>query len=73
MMTRNCRVIQTTKLVLRYSANSSSSEWVVSGTTPKMAMRTAPPAMRKVPRIRYFEKRSPSSTRAKNAFQRSET
>ena len=40
---------------------------------PKIAMRTAPPAMRIVPIIIHGEKTSPSSKRAKKAFHRSET
>jgi len=51
----------------------SSSEWVGSGTVPKIAMRTAPPAMRKVPRIIQRENTSPRMKHAKNAFQRRET
>lgn len=51
----------------------SSSEWVGSGTVPKIAMRTAPPAMRKVPRIIQRENTSPRMKHAKNAFHRRET
>lgn len=36
-------------------------------------MRTAPPAMRTVPRIIHGEKVSPSKSLAKKAFQRSDT
>jgi hypothetical protein len=51
----------------------SSSEWVGSGTMPKIAMRTAPPAMRRVPRIIQRENTSPRMKQAKNAFHRRET
>ena len=44
-----------------------------SGTMPKTAMRTAPPAMSIVPMIIHGENTSPRSRRAKNAFHRSET
>jgi len=40
---------------------------------PKIAMRTAPPAMRRVPRIIQRENTSPSMKQAKNAFHRRET
>lgn len=40
---------------------------------PKMAMRTAPPAIRRVPINIQGEKTSPRSRRAKKAFQRRET
>ena len=51
----------------------SSSECVGSGTIPKMAIRTAPPAMRRVPRTIQREKTSPRMKRAKRAFHSSET
>jgi hypothetical protein len=51
----------------------SSSEWENSGTMPKIAMRTAPPAMRRVPRIIQREITSPRMKQAKNAFHRRET
>ena len=51
----------------------SSRECVGSGTMPKTAIRTAPPAMRRVPRTIHGEKTSPRSSRAKKAFQRRET
>jgi hypothetical protein len=40
---------------------------------PKIAMRTAPPAMRRVPRIIHRENTSPRMKQAKNAFHRRET
>jgi hypothetical protein len=40
---------------------------------PKIAMRTAPPAMRRVPRIIQREITSPRMKQAKNAFHRRET
>lgn len=40
---------------------------------PKIAMRTAPPAIRKVPMNIHGEKTSPRSKRAKKAFHNSET
>jgi hypothetical protein len=40
---------------------------------PKIAMRTAPPAMRRVPRIIQRENASPRMKQAKNAFHRRET
>lgn len=46
---------------------------VGSGTMPKIAMRTAPPAMRKVPKIIQRENTSPRIKQAKNAFHRRET
>jgi hypothetical protein len=46
---------------------------VGSGTIPKMAMRTAPPAIAIVPNIMYGLKTSPSNRRAKNAFHKSDT
>ena len=55
------------------SMSRSSKEWVGSGTMPKMAMRTAPPAMSSVPKSIHIEKTSPRSIRAKNAFHSSET
>jgi hypothetical protein len=55
------------------SANKSSSERVGSGTIPNIAMSTAPPAMRIVPRTIHGENTSPRIIRAKNAFHRSET
>jgi hypothetical protein len=51
----------------------SSSECVGSGTIPKMAMRTAPPAMRRVPRIIQSENTSPRMKQAKNSFHKRET
>ncbi len=51
----------------------SSSECDGSGTMPNSAMRTAPPAMRMVPRSIHGEKTSPRRILAKNAFQRRET
>ena len=51
----------------------ASREWVGSGTMPKMAMRTAPPAMSSVPKSIHIEKTSPRSIRAKKAFHSSET
>lgn len=53
--------------------NRSSRECVGSGTIPKTAIRTAPPAMKSVPRTIQIEKASPRSIRAKNAFHSSET
>jgi hypothetical protein len=41
----------------------SSSEWANSGTLPNIVMRTVPPAMRRMPRIKQ----------AKNAFYRRAT
>lgn len=55
------------------SCSKSCREWVGSGTMPKMAMRTAPPAMRRVPISIHAENTSPSRRRAKKAFQRRET
>jgi hypothetical protein len=40
---------------------------------PKIAIRTAPPAMRRVPRIIQTENTSPRMKHAKNAFHRRET
>ena len=40
---------------------------------PKIAMSTAPPAMRSVPRTIHGEKTSPSRIRAKKAFHRRDT
>ena len=40
---------------------------------PKIAMRTAPPAMRRVPKIIQRENTSPSMKQAKNPFHRRET
>jgi len=40
---------------------------------PKIAMRTAPPAMRIVPITIHGEKTSPSRRRAKKAFQSKDT
>jgi len=40
---------------------------------PKIAMRTAPPAIRRVPRIIQSENTSPRMKQAKNAFHRRET
>lgn len=40
---------------------------------PKIATRTAPPAMRRVPRIIQRENTSPRMKQAKNAFHRRET
>jgi hypothetical protein len=40
---------------------------------PKIAIRTAPPAMRRVPRIIQRENTSPRMKQAKNAFHRRET
>lgn len=51
----------------------SSRERVGSGTMPNTAMRTAPPAIRMVPRIIHGEKTSPRMKRAKNAFHRRDT
>jgi hypothetical protein len=58
---------------LVHSANRSSSDRVGSGTIPKIAMRTAPPAIKNVPRTIHGEKTSPRMKRAKKAFQRRET
>lgn len=63
----------TTKAGRRKSSNRSSNECVGSGTIPKTAMRTAPPAIKIVPRIIHGEKTSPRIRRAKKAFHRSET
>lgn len=51
----------------------SSSEWVGSGTMPNIAIRTAPPAIRKVPKIIQRENMSPRIKHAKKAFHRRET
>jgi hypothetical protein len=55
------------------NSSRSSRERVGSGTIPKNAISTAPPAMKSVPRIIHGENTSPSKNRAKNAFQRRET
>lgn len=55
------------------SSNKSSNEWVGSGTIPKTAISTAPPAIRIVPKIIHGENTSPRIKRAKNAFQSNET
>ncbi len=55
------------------SSSRSSNECVCSGTIPKTAMRTAPPAMKMVPNIIHGEKTSPSRKRAKKAFQSNDT
>src|SRR5260370_34190470 len=52
------------------SWSRSSKERVCSGTIPKKAIRTAPPAMKMAPRNIHGEKTSPSRKRAKQAFQR---
>lgn len=51
----------------------SSRERVGSGTMPNSAIRTAPPAMRMVPRIIQPENKSPRSRRAKKAFHSNDT
>lgn len=55
------------------SSKRSSNECVGSGTIPKTAMSTAPPAMQSVLSSIHGEKTSPNMTRAKNAFQRRDT
>lgn len=55
------------------SLRRSSSERVCSGTMPNTAMRTAPPAIRMVPRIIHGENTSPKMKRAKKAFHRRDT
>ena len=55
------------------SSSRSSRDRVDSGTMPNTAMRTAPPAMSRVPSIIQGEKTSPRRIRAKKAFQRRET
>jgi len=62
-----------TKAGLLNNSSRSSSDRVGSGTIPKIAMSTAPPAMKSVPRIIHSEKTSPRMKRAKKAFQRRET
>lgn len=62
-----------TKAGLPHSSKRSSSDLVGSGTMPKIAMSTAPPAMKNVPRIIHKEKTSPRMKRAKKAFQRRDT
>ena len=44
-----------------------------SGTIPKTAISTAPPAIRRVPKTIHAEKTSPSRIRAKKAFHRRDT
>jgi hypothetical protein len=46
------RESQTTKAGRRYKARRSCKEWLGSSTVPKTAMRTAPEAIRMVPRAR---------------------
>lgn len=67
------RVKYTTKAGRERRISRSSREWVGSATIPKIAMRTAPPAMRRVPRIIQMENTSPRMKQAKNAFHRRET
>ena len=55
------------------STRRSSRECVGSGTIPNTAISTAPPAMRKVPRIIQAENTSPRSRRAKKAFHSNDT
>lgn len=62
-----------TNVGLLNSSKRSSSDLVGSGTIPNIAMSTAPPAIRMVPRIIHMEKTSPRMNRAKKAFQRRET
>jgi hypothetical protein len=62
-----------TKAGLVHSSKRSSRDLVGSGTIPKIAMSTAPPAMKSVPRIIHGEKTSPRMKRAKKAFQRRDT
>lgn len=62
-----------TKAGLVHSSSRSSSDLVGSGTIPNIAMSTAPPAMKNVPRIIHGEKTSPRMKRAKKAFQRRDT
>lgn len=62
-----------TNVGLLNSSSRSSRERVGSGTIPKKAISTAPPAMKSVPRIIHGENTSPSKNRAKKAFQRRET
>jgi hypothetical protein len=62
-----------TKAGLVHNSKRSSSDLVGSGTMPKIAMSTAPPAMNNVPRIIHGEKTSPRMKRAKKAFQRRDT
>ena len=54
------------------SSRRASMDLVGSGTMPNTAMRTAPPAIRIVPRIIQGEKTSPRSRRAKKAFHNKE-
>ena len=67
------RVKYATKAGREKSISRSSREWVGSGTMPKIAMRTAPPAMKRVPRIIQRENTSPRMKQAKNAFHNKET
>jgi hypothetical protein len=62
-----------TNVGLLNNSSRSSRDRVGSGTIPKTAIRTAPPAMRRVPSIIHGENTSPRRKRAKNAFQRRDT
>lgn len=62
-----------TKAGLIHKLRKSSRDLVGSGTMPKTAMSTAPPAINSVPRIIHGEKTSPRMKRAKKAFQRRDT
>jgi hypothetical protein len=74
MMTSTPKVEKyATKAGLPHNCRRSSSDRVGSGTMPNIAMRTAPPAMKSVPRIIHKEKTSPRIKRAKKAFHRRDT
>jgi hypothetical protein len=63
----------TIKVGLRKSSSRFSRDRVGSGTIPKNAMSTAPPAMKRVARIIHDEKTSPRINLANSAFHKSET
>jgi len=63
----------TTNAGLLNKTSRSSRECVGSGTIPNIAISTAPPAMRMVPRTIQAENTSPRSRRAKKAFHNSDT
>ena len=63
----------TMKVGLLNSSSRSSRECVGSGTIPKTAIRTAPPAIQRVLRTIHGENTSPRMRRAKKAFHSSDT
>ena len=63
----------TTNAGLLNKTSRSSRECVGSGTIPNIAISTAPPAMRIVPRTIQAENTSPRSRRAKKAFHNNDT